>query len=298
MSCCYTDNQDPLLEHSVNTLVPVYSLENRRLVPNTRIYSSNHRSLDVDDIKNSISIDGCIQLFTGGSTGYKPTPLDKDIVKVLNNSGDNIPLYVHCPFNIDLSSPDRGQYDSKKLLGYLNSEPNLNKTCVLHMGRYSNECLSSNLNNILNSVRQSPSSYPLLLEVSSKSAVGSSWESIRHVYEGMDYRWASLCIDTQHIFASGMCSFEGPYSFANIVDNVDDLGIQIQMIHLNDSAVDYCSGTDRHAPLGQGYIWGNNLNTLEVLVRYASDAGIKLVGETSDSNSDRMLIDNILSKIK
>ncbi len=291
---CYTEHSDPNLVTISEYTVPVYTVYKKQLRPISRVYCTNHRSLTPYDIQNAINEDGCVQLFTGGPSGFRPEPLPREIVNIFKQNGDNVPLYVHCPFNIDLSSPDRGSYDAKKLLNYINSEPELSKTCVLHMGRYSNEQLSRNINDIRNNIVNYQDHYPLLLEVSSKSQVGSTWESIRHVFEGIDNKWVSICFDTQHMFSSGMCSFEGDYSFINAVSELDSLGIQLQMIHLNDSSVPYGDGLDRHAPLGHGHIWGRNFHTLYPIVEYARDDNIKLVGETKDSQNDRNVINTIL----
>jgi deoxyribonuclease-4 len=86
--------------------------------------------------------------------------------------------------------------------------------------------------------------------------IGRSFEELATIFEaaGEDER-LGLCLDTQHLFASGI-SYSSIEEADAVVDSIDKtLGLErLQCIHLNDSKVEMGSNRDRHENLGAGMI--------------------------------------------
>lgn len=66
---------------------------------------------------------------------------------------------------------------------------------------------------------------------------------------------AGVCLDTQHLFASGV-SYATLREADRVISALDELiGIErVRVVHLNDSKVPFGSGRDRHENLGEGTI--------------------------------------------
>ena len=58
----------------------------------------------------------------------------------------------------------------------------------------------------------------------------------------------------------------------------------LKLIHLNDSAVEFGSKIDRHAEIGTGFIWKNNLDSFIYLRKFASDNNIPLILESDGTD--------------
>lgn len=99
---------------------------------------------------------------------------------------------------------------------------------------------------------------PILLEnaAGAGDTVGRSFEELQQVIEaaGGDGR-LGVCLDTQHLWASGV-----PFTTVDEADDLIDLvadtvGLdRLQCIHLNDSKVEFGANRDRHQNIGEGTI--------------------------------------------
>lgn len=235
----------------------------------------------------------------GRYTCQIPTKQDlKELGLHLHKTGKN--YYIHCPFAINLAKED-SEYDKKMLLRQLSSVTGVSGSCVLHVGKGNDiHKVSERLNDIMYDIPRGVTlrnNDSLLLEVAAGQGteLGKTWEEFRGLYEGIDYSKIGICVDTQHIFASGMCSFDNHESVVNMLqDMYDIIGKDVAMIHLNDSKKQYNTRVDRHAPLGQGYIWNRDIESLKSLVIISKDMNIDLISETSDPINDYAFIKKIL----
>jgi deoxyribonuclease IV len=107
---------------------------------------------------------------------------------------------------------------------------------------------------------------PILLEnaAGSGGTVGRSVEELEQIFEASDApEWLGICIDTQHLWASGVdySTIEGADAF---IDEVRvRLGLdRLACMHLNDSKVDLGANRDRHENLGAGTVGESALATL------------------------------------
>ena len=107
---------------------------------------------------------------------------------------------------------------------------------------------------------------PILLEnaAGAGDTVGRSFEELAEVIAatGDDER-LGVCLDTQHLWASGI-----PFATVDEADDLIDLiedtvGLRrLRCIHLNDSKVDFGANKDRHENIGDGTIGADGLAAL------------------------------------
>ena len=249
----------------------------------------------------------CVQMFLGGPTTYECRTISpEDKQRTLNYcSQTDTTFYVHCPLIANLAKPE-----CHKTINLLNKEldivAGLPAACVLHVGRVGTiENVAQHINEIQSNGHLPLSNYNrmpfhLLLEIAAGqgSELGRSWEEIRHLYEALDYTRVGLCVDTQHAFASGMCSFQTHEDVVKLFDAANSITRKgISMIHLNDSAKEWESRVDRHAPLRTGYIWTQSDEGLQSLIHISQDYGLDLISETDNPVADSLLVSHYMNQI-
>jgi len=248
----------------------------------------------------------CCQIFLGNPTSYTVRSLtekDKNDTKqyCVNNKKC---FYVHCPYVANLAN-DISKKSSTLLTNLLTQIHDLPCSCVLHIGKVGElNTVVENINYLTtnntlkpNTMKTNP--FSLLLEnaAGQGSEIGKTWDELRLLYEGLDKTSVGLCIDTQHLFASGMCDFTTHESVVKMFDNVENVcGHKPSLIHLNDSLTTYNSRVDRHENLKYGYIWSKNTESLHSLIRRCNQDNIDMVLETPDKhiNEDLNLIRSFL----
>lgn len=127
----------------------------------------------------------------------------------------------------------------------------------------------------------------LLLEtpVNRKNMVGGTIEGLSHLYNNIPSNYkkrVKICIDTQHIFASGYNLRDKDITI-NYFKNVDKLiGIKnIGLIHLNDSDKEFDSKINRHQTTQKGFIFSNGgKDSLIYILKYAQLKNLPIVLET------------------
>lgn len=238
----------------------------------------------------------CNQFFLGDPINYKCykiTEDDKNKTQKYCKDTDTT-FYIHCPFIANLAK-ENSENSIDVISNELNVVSDLPAACVLHIGKVGTlKNVADNIN-YLNNIKKLPIStdtkvpYKLLLENASGQGteLGRNWEEIRKLYEAIDYTKIGLCIDTQHAFASGMCSFESHEDVVNLFDEASYICKQgISMIHLNDSLKTFKSNVDRHAPISKGHIWYSKKEGLETLLDYTYGNCIDLISETQEPIND------------
>ncbi len=107
---------------------------------------------------------------------------------------------------------------------------------------------------------------PLLIEnaAGSGGTIGRSFEELARILESAksDER-LGFCLDTQHLFASGVCYQDREHADATVRRFDEILGLdRLRCIHLNDSKVPFGANRDRHENLGDGEIGADALGWL------------------------------------
>jgi deoxyribonuclease-4 len=97
----------------------------------------------------------------------------------------------------------------------------------------------------------------LLLEntAGTKNSMGSSFEDLKRIVDGVMKNRVGICLDTAHAYAAGY-DLHSPRGVDETFKRFDSLlGLRLlKLIHLNDSMFGLGSGRDRHEHIGMGYI--------------------------------------------
>lgn len=217
----------------------------------------------------------------------------------------NMSFYVHCPYVANLAKVGHDGQESANLVdSQLGSLGGLPSACVLHIGSVGTiQQVATRINDLENLRRGIHSKAPrqLLLENSAGqgTSLGRTWDELRHLFEAIDTNRVGLCLDSQHLFAAGMCDFSDHESVVRLFDTANDICPGgLQLIHLNDSLKPFGSCVDRHESIGQGYIWGTrdpisghqNDESLRSLVERCHETALDMVLETPSQGFDLELL--------
>ena len=283
--------------------------------PKIRVIDQNHRVGGHIELKKTLfetlcsksSIGShCVQMYLGSPQSYNIRTLTKEDIdksrEYCEKNGKT--FYIHCPLICNLSKDPKSddgkeveilQKSWKAVKGEVKQMNGLPASCVVHMG-----CKGSinNLGNNLNDMKIPRNTHIsqkrlLLLENnagnSKNSAIGVNFEEIRKIFEIIDKRTVGLCLDTQHIFASGTNRLTGHEDIVKLFDDLEAVG-GVDVIHLNDSKKEFSSKVDRHESIGQGYIWTEEKEGLVSLLDICYEKRIDCILETPSILEDLNLI--------
>ena len=171
--------------------------------------------------------------------------------------------------------------------------------CVIHMGRNKtpkinitpDQCITNFVNSLIEVLNQTKK-VAILLEtpVQQNNIVGGTLEGFAKLFNSVPSKYQSrvkVCIDTCHIFSSGydIKTKTGAEEYFVLFDKL--IGLKnIYLIHLNDSKTPLNSHINRHAPIGQGFIFEsqNGIESLSYLINLFYKNQIPAVLETDYEN--------------
>lgn len=233
----------------------------------------------------------CTQFFLGDKECYISEVLTDEESAFLIE--ENKRLYIHCPYKALLSSGNRDAYSQvRSILNTIELSPS---SAVIHLGYRNETNLVDKIDRLQTErhIRTQPNQVAhLLLEVSAgrTGELGASRHSIRHIVEQIDNtKNIGLCLDTAHLFASGVSHLQEHESVVKVFERYNDI-MKIGLVHLNDSLYEFGSFKDRHAPIGTSHIWGKKEHRKDGLTSVLSickDMGIDIICETKDFTNDR-----------
>jgi deoxyribonuclease IV len=182
--------------------------------------------------------------------------------------------YCHATYLINLATPDPTLAAKSRSCLEANLATSVgmgSAGLVLHIGSHRGVGFESSLPQVVSALMQAvdaaptvdpttPSANPrlILLEntAGAGNTIGRSFEELAAVIDaaGGDER-LGICLDTQHLWASGV-SFETVDEADALIDLVSaTVGLdRLQCLHLNDSKVPMGANRDRHENLGEGTI--------------------------------------------
>jgi deoxyribonuclease-4 len=234
---------------------------------NVGVHVSISGSLDlaVDRAKDA----GCdvFQMFSRNPRGWAVQPPTDEVCNKFRAKVKTIGIMPvdHMPYLPNLASPKNEIYE--KSVQVLTTE--LDRCGVLgipflvtHLGHHLGDGIAGGRARVIRAINMalgaSDNNVMLLLEntAGEKNSVGSSFEHIHGIIEGLDKQErVGICFDTCHAFAAGydMRTDEG---IADTLAQFDELvGIRnLKVVHLNDTKGDKGSGLDRHEHIGMGFI--------------------------------------------
>ena len=236
---------------------------------------------------------GCesLQVFTHNPRTWRPINHSKEEIAAFRTGAAEAgmgPIVSHGLYLINLGAPDRevptgppgkpavamrNIYRSsvESLLQHLRIGEALGlEGVVLHVGSFKGstegEAIARIGAGIAEALDAAPGRCCVFLEnaAGAGDTIGRSFAQLRTVADavGRPERLA-LCLDTQHLFASGYAVHE-PGGIDRVLEEFDSVvGMdKLRCLHLNDSMVGFGSNRDRHANLGDGEIGAEGLRRI------------------------------------
>jgi endonuclease IV len=113
---------------------------------------------------------------------------------------------------------------------------------------------------------------------------GNTIDNIAYIYHKLPkkiQKRVMFCIDTCHIFVCGYPIHQSGGWNKYIQEFEKKVGKnKIAVVHLNDSATPFSGRIDKHADIGEGYIFKNNLDTLHEIIGWCIKKSIPAILET------------------
>ena len=234
---------------------------------NVGVHVSISGSLDlaVDRAKDA----GCdvFQMFSRNPRGWAVQPPTDEVCNKFRAKVKTTGILPvdHMPYLPNLASPKNEIYE--KSVQALTTE--LDRCGVLgipflvtHLGHHLGDGIAGGRARVIRAINMalgaSDNHVMLLLEntAGEKNSVGSSFEHIHGIIEGLDKQErVGVCFDTCHAFAAGY-ELRTDEGIADTLAQFDELvGIRnLKVVHLNDTKGDKGSGLDRHEHIGMGFI--------------------------------------------
>jgi deoxyribonuclease-4 len=224
-----------------------------------------------------------IQIFTQSPRMWKPSIYAPDVLAAFREAQAKHPsvtsTFCHATYLINLATPDRDLY--KKSVECLTHNLSVARGMaasglVLHVGSHMGTGFDEVVDQIRRAFEQAlegadsappgVADCPILIEnaAGAGGTVGRSLEEIQALIDatGQDER-LGLCIDTQHLWASGV-DYSSVAGTKRLVKEINDrIGLaRLRCFHLNDSKIEFGGNRDRHANIGEGTIGARGLAPL------------------------------------
>ena len=224
-----------------------------------------------------------VQIFTQSPRMWKPSQYAPEVLAAFRDAQATHPsvknTFCHATYLINLASPDKELYEKSVtcLISNLSVGRGMASSgVVLHVGSHMGAGFETVITQIaeafkraLDTADSAPEGVPdcpILIEnaAGTGGTVGRSLEEIEALIDacGGDER-LGLCIDTQHLWASGV-DYSTVAGTNKLVKEIDDrIGIErLRCFHLNDSKIELGGNRDRHANIDEGTIGTKGLAPL------------------------------------
>ena len=206
---------------------------------------------------------------------WKPSQYAPEVLAAYREAQANHPsvthTFCHATYLINLASPDKELYERSVacLIGNLSTGRAMASSgVVLHVGSHKGSGFETALPQMAEAFKRALEAAdsappgvedcPILIEnaAGTGGTVGRSLDEIQALIDatGGDER-IGLCIDTQHLWASGIdySSTHGTNKLVHEIDMHIGLG-RLRCFHLNDSKIELGGNRDRHANIDEGTI--------------------------------------------
>jgi deoxyribonuclease-4 len=229
--------------------------------------------LAVDRAKDA----GCdvFQMFTRNPRGWAYPPLTDNVCDEFRAKAKTTGILPvdHMPYLPNLASPKPEIYEKSvpALAAELDRCGRLGiPYLVTHLGHHLGDGIAGGRARVIRAINtafwESDNSVMLLLEntAGEKNSVGSSFEHIRGIMDGLDAQdRVGVCFDTCHAFAAGY-ELRTEEGIAETLAQFDEqVGIRnLRIVHANDTKGDRGSGLDRHEHIGMGFIGENGFRRI------------------------------------
>jgi deoxyribonuclease-4 len=224
-----------------------------------------------------------VQVFTQSPRMWKPSQYAPEVLAAFRDAQAQHPsvkqTFCHATYLINLASSDKQLY--RRSVDCLTHNLSVGRGMgasgvVLHVGSHMGagfdevvDQIAGALEHSLNNADPSPPGVkdcPILIEnaAGTGGTVGRSLEEIEALINacGGDER-LGLCIDTQHLWASGV-DYSTVAGTKKLIKEIKDrIGLErLRCLHLNDSKIELGANRDRHANIDEGTIGTKGLAPL------------------------------------
>ncbi len=212
-----------------------------------------------------------IQVFVQSPRMWKPSQYAPAVLEAYREAQRDHPTitdtFCHATYLVNLATSDPELYE--KSVAALSHNVAVGRAMgasgvILHVGSHKGVGFEEVVDQVVRAFTRAlddagaDTECPILIEnaAGAGGTVGRSLEEIEALLEasGRDER-LGVCLDTQHLFASGV-DYATPSAARRLLKDVDRrIGIErLRCLHLNDSKTAFGSNRDRHANIGEGEI--------------------------------------------
>jgi len=200
-----------------------------------------------------------MQIFVSSPRSYKPNSYSDEQIEAFRSAykkANMKALFFHAIYLINLGSENENlqTLSVDSLINYMQVGAVLGANgTIVHIGSGSIEKIAESLTHILDNT---PTSQHILVEnMASEKRVVYNLQQCLEILEKTNSDRIKFCIDTQHLFASGI-DIRNKEVVANWFDDFERMiGMErIACIHANDSKTECGSQHDRHENIGEGEI--------------------------------------------
>lgn len=223
----------------------------------------------VKSVEEAVSYKANTYMFyTGAPQNTKRVEIDDTLTnkakKIMEENNIDINnVVIHAPYIINPANDKNRDFNISFLSQELRRVEKLGiSKLVLHPGSHVGLGENKGIENIievLKEVLKEDTSVDICLETMAGKGteLGTSFEQIKKIIDGVSNKHIKVCLDTCHINDAGY----DLNNFDNILDLFDNIiGLdKLSVIHINDSKNPKGAHKDRHENVGYGYIGFNNL---------------------------------------
>jgi deoxyribonuclease-4 len=222
---------------------------------------------------------GCetIQIFASNPTAWRPPADDQARYLAFAQATRELdlqPVVLHAPYLINLGTLDEVIWEkSIALLSWTLQRGGLlgASHVVFHTGSHKGAGVEMGIERVVQGIErilpETPTNVKLLLENASGAgnALGNTFDQLAAILQRLvPYRdRLGICLDTAHMWGAGY-DISHAVGVQQILDECDEaFGLQrLEVIHLNDTAVELASRRDLHKRVGEGVIGEEGLSSL------------------------------------
>jgi deoxyribonuclease IV len=217
-----------------------------------------------------------VQIFTQSPRAWKPTQYSPDVLAGYRRAQaahpDVVATFCHATYLINLATDDRDLLDRSRacLIANLRAARGMGaEGLVLHIGSHKGlgvtGCVPQVADALVEATESTGHGCPILLEnaAGAGGTMGRSFDELADVLDQAGDADLGVCLDTQHLWASGV-GFATVEEADRVVADFDEvIGLdRLRFVHLNDSKVPFGANRDRHENLGTGTIGLDGLGAL------------------------------------
>ncbi len=220
-----------------------------------------------------------VQIFTQSPRAWKPNQYEPEVLAAYRDAQAAQAVvratFCHATYLINLATPDDALAARSRacLAANLAVATGIGAAgLVLHVGSHRGTGLSAALPGVVAGLAEAfatvgdDRSCPILLEnaAGAGDTVGRSFDELAEIIDAAGgHGGLGVCLDTQHLWASGVDYSTLEAADAVLTDLDRAVGLdRLACLHLNDSAVPFGANRDRHANLGEGTIGDEGLAAL------------------------------------